>query len=109
MSELEHFRKNKDEFFRTDHHSPLTPEQKQHFTGLNYFSKNPDLDLTVEVERFDKGDVVQIQTNTGDVQTYERFGRFNFTLEGEEIRLSEYEPPESIEARQRVGLVGRRR
>ena len=90
MSELERFRKNKDEFFQTDHHSPLTPEQKQNFTGLNYFPENADLDLAVEVERFDKGDMVKIQTNTGDVQTYERFGRFEFVLEGEEASLTIY-------------------
>ena len=90
MNELERFRKNKDEFFRTDHHSPLTPEQKQNFSGLKYFPENPDLDLTVEVERFDKGDMVKIQTNTGDVQTYERFGRFEFVLEGEEASLTIY-------------------
>jgi uncharacterized protein (DUF1684 family) len=90
MGELERFRINKDEFFRTDHHSPLTPEQKQNFAGLNYFPENPDLDLTVEVERFDKGDVVQIQTNTGDVQSYERYGRIEFVLEGEEASLTIY-------------------
>ena len=90
MNELERFRKNKDEFFRTDHHSPLTPEQKQNFSGLKYFPENPDLDLTVEVERFDKGDMVKIQTNTGDVQTYERFGRFEFVLEGEDVSLTIY-------------------
>jgi uncharacterized protein len=39
----------------------------------------------------------------------DEYNFIKFTLEGEEIRLSEYEPPEAIEARQRVGLVGRRR
>jgi uncharacterized protein (DUF342 family) len=39
----------------------------------------------------------------------DEYNFIKFTLEGEEIRLSEYEPPESIDTRQRVGLVGRRR
>ncbi len=39
----------------------------------------------------------------------DEYNFIKFTLEGEEIRLSEYEPPESIDMRQRVGLVGRRR
>jgi uncharacterized protein (DUF1684 family) len=90
MNALEQFRLHKDDFFRTDPHSPLTPEQMPNFTGLNYFPENSDLDLTVEVERFDKGDVVQIQTNTGDVQTYERYGRFRFSVEGEEAALTIY-------------------
>lgn len=90
MSELESFRMHKDEFFRTDHHSPLTPEQKRDFSGLKYFPENKDLDFTVEVEEFDKDDIVQIQTNTGDVQTFERYGRFHFTVEGEEAALTIY-------------------
>ena len=90
MNALEQFRHHKDDFFRTDPHSPLTPEQKRNFAGLNYFPENPELDLIVEVERFDKGDMVQIQTNTGDVQTYERYGRFSFTIDGEEAELTIY-------------------
>jgi len=90
MNDLEQFRHHKDDFFRTDPHSPLTPDQMRNFTGLNYFPENQDLDLTVEVERFEEGDVVEIQTNTGDVQSYERYGRFGFTLEGEEAALTIY-------------------
>jgi uncharacterized protein (DUF1684 family) len=90
MKALEQFRHHKDDFFRTDLNSPLTPEQKRNFVGLNYFPINPELDLTVEVERFDEGGIVEIQTNTGDVQSYERFGRFSFTLEGEEAALTIY-------------------
>ena len=90
MNDLEQFRHHKDDFFRTDPHSPLTPDQMRNFTGLNYFPENQDLDLTVEVERFEEGDVVEIQTNTGDVQSYVRYGRFGFTLEGEEAALTIY-------------------
>ncbi len=75
MSELYHFLQMKDEFFRTDHHSPLTTDQKQTFVGLNYFPENPDLDLHLEVERFAEDEHVQIQTTTGDIQTYLRYGR----------------------------------
>ena len=37
MSELDDFRKAKDEFFGKDHHSPLTPSQRSGFAGLEYF------------------------------------------------------------------------
>lgn len=90
MSDLEAFRKMKDEFFRTSPHSPLTPEQKRRFRGLNYFPENPDLDLVVEVEEFPEKETIQMQTTTGDVQTYERFGRFRFTVEGQEVELTIY-------------------
>jgi uncharacterized protein (DUF1684 family) len=88
MSEIEHFRMQKDEFFRTDHHSPLTPEQKRTFEGLNYFPENPGLDLTVEVEPFEEVEEVQIQTNTGEVQRYERYGRFRFMVGEQDAALT---------------------
>ena len=90
MSILEHFRLQKDEFFRTDPHSPLTPEQKTAFRGLNYFPHNPDLDLFVEVEVFAESEELQIPTNTGSVQTFERFGQFTFNIEGQEAALTIY-------------------
>jgi hypothetical protein len=88
MSKLEQFRKQKDEFFRFDHHSPLTRDQREGFEGLNYFPENPDLDLEVEVEGFDDKEMVQIQTNTGDVQTYERFGRLELEIDGDRAELT---------------------
>ena len=93
MSELELFRKEKDEFFREGHQSPLLPEQQAAFRGLSYFPEDPDLRLTVEVSRFPEEQEVKIQTNTGDVQTYRRYGRFKFEVEGRtaELTIFEYE------------------
>ena len=91
MSALEELRKEKDAFFRESHHSPLLPEQQAEFAGLNYFQENPQLRLEVEVKRFPEQEEIQIQTNTGDVQTYTRFGRFGFAVEGEQAELTVFE------------------
>jgi uncharacterized protein (DUF1684 family) len=91
MSKLEQFRKEKDEFFRQSPQSPLLPEQQASFTGLSYFPENPELRLSVEVNRFPEGQEVKIQTNTGDVQTYRRFGRFKFEVEGHPAELTIFE------------------
>ena len=88
MTQLSEYRAEKDEYFATDPHSPLAPEQKNMFEGLSYFDENPDLRLTVEVEEFEDKQQIQIQTNTGDVQTYERFGRFSFEVDGQEAALT---------------------
>ncbi len=90
MDDLEHFRREKDAFFRSHPQSPLTPEQKRHFKGLTYFPENPDLDLTVEVEEFPEKKAIQMQTSTGHVQSYQRFGRFKFTVDGQEAWLVLY-------------------
>lgn len=88
MSMLTTFRKQKDDFFRYSPHSPLTSEQKESFQGLDYFPENPGLKLKLELEEFDEKQQVQMQTTTGDVQTYERFGRVHFEVEGESASLT---------------------
>jgi uncharacterized protein (DUF1684 family) len=89
MTELESFRAEKDRFFATHPQSPLTPEQKRQFKGLTYFPENPALRFEVMVEVFSQKDTIQMQTTTGGVQTYTRFGTFKFTVavQGAELTL----------------------
>jgi uncharacterized protein (DUF1684 family) len=91
MTDLDQFRREKDEFFRQSPQSPLLPEQRASFTGLGYFPENPELRLSVEVSRFPTEQEVKIQTNTGAVQTYRRFGRFKFEIEGRPAELTIFE------------------
>jgi uncharacterized protein (DUF1684 family) len=90
MNQLTQFRAMKDEFFESDHHSPLTADQKDQFEGLRYFDENPALRFELEIEPLDPSEQVQIQTNTGDVQTYDRYGRIEFEVEGELAQLTLY-------------------
>jgi len=91
MSELEHFRADKDDFFASHPQSPLTQAQKQQFKGLNYFDENPALRLEVKVIPFPEREQVEIQTSTGEVRVYTRYGRFIFPVEGQEVELTIYE------------------
>lgn len=90
MPALAEFRQMKDDYFARDPHSPLTPEQKQGFSGLKYFPENEGLRLHVEVEKHPDQEHLQMQTSTGDVQTYTRFGQFKFDVAGEEAALTIY-------------------
>ena len=58
--------------------------------GMNYFPENPDLNLVVQVERFEEPQEVQIETTTGITQTFNRFGRFKFAVDGQEAELTIY-------------------
>lgn len=84
-------RKQKDQFFRTHPQSPLTPDQQDKFTSLRYYDYNSDLDLTVQAEAFNDGQFVPIQTTTGEIRQYKRFGQFFFTVDGQDVRLTLYE------------------
>ena len=93
MTELEAFRKQKDEFFARDPHSPLTAEQRKDFNGLQYFPENPDLRLEVEVEVLPEKETIQMQTSTGAVQSYTRYGKFKFNVDGQETELTVFSDP----------------
>ena len=83
MSELDDFRAEKDDFFRSHPQSPLTPEQRRAFQGLHYFPENEMLRLEVPFERLFDQLPMQMQTSTGGVQTYVRHSRFKFQVDGE--------------------------
>jgi len=42
------------------------------------------------MEEFPEKKTITMQTSTGDVQDYDRYGRFSFTVEGQEAQLTIY-------------------
>lgn len=91
MTDLDEFRKEKDEFFGRHPQSPLTPEQRREFTGLAYFPENEALRLEVQVEPFAEQQPMTMQTSTGGVQEYVRYGRFKFQVDGQVAELTIYQ------------------
>lgn len=90
MTELDAFRAEKDEFFGGHPQSPLTREQRKDFHGLQYFPENDALRLEVRVDEFADKHTFEMQTSTGDVQVYEKFGKFSFEVDGEQAELTIY-------------------
>ena len=93
MNNLEAFRHSKDEFFETHPQSPLSHDQRHHFQGLTYYTENPDLQIRVKVEKYPEQERIEMQTSTGDLQTYNRYGKFKFTVEGQTAELTVYAGP----------------
>jgi hypothetical protein len=90
MDDLERFRGEKDTFFRSSPDSPLTADQKRSFEGLRYFDADPALMFEIPLERYPDPEAVQMQTTTGDVQSYERTGRIRFDVNGQAASLTVY-------------------
>ena len=86
-------RHEKDNFFKHNPYSPLQPEQQAKFNGLQYYELNSDLSFELTPEPFVDQAHVQMQTTTGDVKTYMRWGRVKFTVEGQEAALTLYFSP----------------
>ena len=90
MSILEDFRKQKDEFFAHDHQSPLTPQEKRSFHGLNYYPENPSLRLELPLEKLPTPSPVILQTSTGDAHEYLVAGLVRFNVDDQEAILQVY-------------------
>ena len=88
MSDLTGFRKSKDEFFGTHHQSPLTDQQQSNFAGLSYFDEDDGFRYEVEVEEFAEKELIEMQTSTGAVVSYTRWGKVAFDVEGETAELT---------------------
>jgi hypothetical protein len=93
MSDLEDFRRAKDDFFLGHPQSPLTDGQRDRFTGLVYFPEEPSLVIEARLETggVDRDEAVVTQTTTGGEQVYHRAGRVRFSVDGEEATLTLYE------------------
>lgn len=90
-ADLADFRAEVDDFMQHHPQSPLEWEQRDEFTGLDYYPENEALVLEVEVERFpDDEPLIELITNTGDIRPHRRWGKFSFTVDGEEATLVIY-------------------
>ncbi len=93
--ELLAFREQKDHFFAEHPESPLTPGQKATFAGLRYYDPDPGYDLTLEQERLEEPEPVELQTSTGETATYLRWSRIRFPVNGEAAELTLFRDPGS--------------
>ena len=75
MSELTDFRRQKDQFMAHDHDSPLTPEEQRSFSSLAYYDEESGLRFVVDMSKLDAREVVEMQTSTGEVASYLRWGK----------------------------------
>ena len=91
MTNLTEFRQQKDDFFKHDWQSPLTPDQQKDFDGLKYFPENPALRLSVAVQEHTPKPVVTMITSTGSAREYLKYGQFTFEVDGEAATLQIYQ------------------
>ena len=92
-------RVDKDSFLKNDIDSPIPPDERPNFKGLNYFPPNSDYRVTSKLERFDTSEHIMMATSTGTRQAYMRHGAFNFEIEGRSLKLIVYKSAEDLYAR----------
>jgi uncharacterized protein (DUF1684 family) len=89
------WRKERDEFFKTNERSPLTPEQKRIFKGLKYYPFDPKYLFSGQIKRYSfylnaPKHYATVLTNNGTSKRYIRYGKFHFKLDNKEYALEIY-------------------
>ncbi len=95
MPGLAEYRQQKDRFFKEEVGSPLTPQQRETFIALGYFDENPALVFEGAITVLQEAQQVEVpmQTSTGRITPYLRYGTFTVGIEGEDVTLTVYTPP----------------
>ena len=91
--ELESKRSEKDEFFADHPQSPIPPEERDDFDGLDYFEPDPEYRVTATATVHDDPEVVLMDTTAGREMRYLRAVTLEFELEraNEELADGTYE------------------
>ncbi|WP_415381586.1 DUF1684 domain-containing protein [Halosimplex sp. TS25] len=83
-------RTEKDDFFAEHPQSPIPPEDRDEFDGLDYFEPDPDYRVEATVTVHDEPDPVEMETSDGRTVRYERVVTFSFDLDSESYQLHGY-------------------
>lgn len=87
IAALEAERAEKDMYFRRDPYGPI--EDRQNFTGLNYYPPDPAFRYTLLLHRAEPVPIT-FQTSTGDERVYYRVGTVEFEVDGQPAQLAIY-------------------
>ena len=79
-AELRSYRDRKDEQFATGRASPLPPEARADFDGLEYFDPDPDYRVEATVELDESDETVAMETTADGERLYERVARLHFEV-----------------------------
>ena len=88
--ELRASREEKDAFFDEHRQSPIPPEERDDFDGLDYFEPAPEYRVTATVSVPDEAATVEMDTSDGRTIRYRRVVTFSFELDGEDYELAGY-------------------
>lgn len=91
IDQIEQHRAKRAEYFASDPHSPIAPEQRgEHFPGLDHYPPDPDYRFELELHEHDEKEPITVETSTDGEREYLRWGEFRFTIDGEEHTLQAF-------------------
>ena len=94
LKELEERRKEKDDFFATQHESPIPHGERKGFRGLKYFPPDRKFTINTKLQRYEKPEIIQMATSAGTAQRFYRIGYFEFEISTDKVRVQAYQSAE---------------
>jgi uncharacterized protein (DUF1684 family) len=90
LAEIAAHRQDADAFFRSDPGSPFVADTSAHFDGIKWFP--PDVAFVVQskLHRYPNPATVSVFGTKGEERKQLRYGYFEFTLGGKDLRLNVY-------------------
>lgn len=90
---LQETRDRKDASFADSPRSPLPPDERASFDGLDYYPPDPDYRFVLSLHEADEPQRIAVTTTTDGDREYVAVGRFRFDLGGQERSLTAYRSP----------------
>ena len=87
---LEQERKDKNGYMLSSN-SPLIEEDKQNFTGLNYYPIDEEFEVTARIEKTNNKQPIFIESTTGEQLKYIPFATATFELRGQQHSVMLYQ------------------
>ncbi len=87
---IEKQRAQKDEYFGNHPHSPIPPDERDAFDGLEYFPVDEDYRFELPLAEYDEKERITVGTSTDGEREYLQWGEFRFPVDGEEVTLQAY-------------------
>jgi uncharacterized protein (DUF1684 family) len=89
-------RENKNNFFGMHSQSPIPPEDRQKFRGLEYYPPDPGYRFEIELSEHKEKGVLKIEDTQGNEREFLKWGEFRFKIGDTDCKLQVYksEPTE---------------
>jgi len=89
-AQLEREREEKDRFLAGHWQSPIPPEDRPQFRGLDCYPPDPDCRFAIELHEHEVKQRLRLTYTKGEEQDFIRWGEFRFRIGGEECVLQAY-------------------
>ncbi len=94
---LEMRRKGKDKYFRDNFESPIPPQERETFEGLNYYPLEPSLRFEIELHEHAEKKKIRVAATHGEHRDLLRWGEFRCRIGEVECTLQAYRSDPSSE------------